>query len=147
MSSGTGPRMQRVIVSVGQRLLSGLQDRVRKRLRSMGDVLETKVTPSWVSFRSRNLRRVFAEVRAHCHDIEAFILPPVGSLAGADGIAFPSPPTQGWGWFQSKFRVTRTEELAVAADLLLQSYTLRREMSRKGSHGLRAREPDARAIG
>lgn len=133
--SNSGPEVGPDTASQGQKLLSGLQERVRKRLLRMGDELETKAMISWVSFKSRDVRRVFAEVRAHRKDIEAFILPLVESPGEADGVALPAPPTQGWGWFRSKLRITREEELAVATDLLLLSYTVRREMNRKGSRG------------
>ncbi len=121
--------------SLGQRLLGKLQERVRKRLLRLGDELELKAMTSWVSFKSRKVRRVFAEVRAHRKDVEAFILPPIEFLGEADGMAMPAPPTQGWGWFRSKLRITKKEELAAATDLILLSYTVRREMNRRGSSG------------
>ncbi len=134
MSSSDAPKSRPDIDSKGRRLLRKLQIQVEERLRRLGDVLETKATTSWVSFRSKGLRRVFAEVRAHRHDVEAFILPPVESLTEGDGLPVPSPPSQGWGWFRSKFRVTSENELAVATDLLVQSYDLRQEMSRRSSN-------------
>ncbi len=126
------PRQKAGPKAGGKTLLRALKARVGARLTEAGDRLETKAMTGWVSFKSRDLRRVFAEVRPHRHNVEAFILPPVASLTGADGVALPSPPTQGWGWFQSKFHITRTEDVGVAVDLLIQSYVLRREMTRGG---------------
>jgi hypothetical protein len=115
----------------GWRVMRALTEEVEKLLRGAGDQLLASPKTGWVSFKSAALRRVFAEIRPHRRDVEVFILPPVEDLRRPNGLASPSPPSQGWGWFRSKFRVRRVEEVVAAADLLFQSYLHRKEMSRR----------------
>lgn len=114
----------------GPALLEALEQSVAEALRRRGDVLEARQRTGWVAFRSRQLQRVFAEVRAHRGDVEAFILPAPHELPRANGLARAAPPTQGWGWFQSKFRVREATALDDATELLLASYRRRWEMGR-----------------
>jgi hypothetical protein len=117
--------------------MKALEEEVQELLRGSGDELLADPKTGWVSFNSVRLRRVFAEIRPHRQDVEVFILPPVEALRRPNGLAIPSPPSQGWGWFQSKFRVRGVEEVRAAADLVFQSYQRRVEMSRRQGRGLR----------
>lgn len=121
--------------SGGSGLLEALGDELSKRLRARGDSLEVRQHQKWVAFSSVELRRVFAEVRSHRRDLEAFILPPSEELRNMNGLARSAPPTQGWGWFQSKFRLGDSEDLPAAVDLLLLSYEYRRRMGRGRMRG------------
>ncbi len=118
---GHGPGM-------GRELLQGLQAEVARRLARFGDELQVRVMRGWISFRSQHLQRVFAELRPHRRDVEAFILPPTEALDGSSSLASSSPPTQGWGWFRSKFRLSRWEDVEAASDLVFQSYLFRKQM-------------------
>lgn len=114
----------------GPDLLRALERAIAGALRVRGDRLLSKDTGHWVSFRSRSVNRVFAELRSHTADVEIFLLPPPEALDTND-IATAAPPTQGWGWFRSKFRVKSGAELRAAQVLLLRSYEARRQMSRR----------------
>ncbi|MFQ5837492.1 MAG: hypothetical protein ACE5HJ_01750 [Thermoplasmata archaeon] len=123
--------------TAGWRLFEGLRDDVAKGLQGTSDRLQVHVMRGWISFKSENLKRVFAEVRPHRRDVEVFILPPPEFLERTNGLARSSPPTQGWGWFRSKFRLVRLEDVKSAKDLLMQSYQYRKEMSRRKRRGNR----------
>ncbi|MFQ5552134.1 MAG: hypothetical protein ACE5EW_00170 [Thermoplasmata archaeon] len=122
----------------GEALLRNLERKVSRSLEGRGDVLQARHTGHWVSFRSRNLRRVFAELRAHERDVEIFLLPSPQEL-GSDGRVAAAPKTQGWGWFRSRLRLTKVTDLAQTQSLLLRSYEFRARMSREG--GRRPRSP------
>ncbi len=129
------------MVSLGMRLFEGLRRQVALRLEGIEDELRVKVMRHWISFRSRRVQRVFAELRPHRKDLEAFILPPVQALSGENGLAESSPPTQGWGWFQSRFRLVRAEDVEVATDLVLQSYAFRARMNSSRRHHEQISDP------
>lgn len=111
----------------GYELLEALEERTAKRLRRAGDELQVKPGRHWVAFRSEGLQRAFAELRPHRKDLEGFVLPPPDAADAPDGLAVAAPPTQGWGWFRSKFRIARWEELEAALELLMRSYEFRRK--------------------
>ncbi|MFQ5920296.1 MAG: hypothetical protein ACE5I4_09690, partial [Thermoplasmata archaeon] len=56
----------------GEALLRNLERKVSRSLEGRGDHLEARHTGHWVSFRSRKLERVFAELRPHRRDVEIF---------------------------------------------------------------------------
>lgn len=85
------------------------------------DVL-VKVMKHWVAFRSRRKGKAFAEVRLGKRHLEVFILPATEDLLDPAGLTVDVPPTRGWGWFRSRFRLTRAESLESAMGLLWQSY-------------------------
>lgn len=115
----------------GEALLRNLERKVSRSLEARGDVLQARHTGHWVSFRSRNLKRVFAELRPHTRDVEIFLLPSPEELR-ADGWVAAAPRTQGWGWFRSRLRLTKVTDLSRTQSLLLRSYEFRRRMSREG---------------
>lgn len=121
----------------GPLLLGALTEATAWALRERGDDLEARPRTGWVAFRSRRLQRVFAELRAHRQDVEAFLLPAPEELGVRNGLARLAPPTQGWGWFRSTFRVRAPAEVEEAVALLLASYRRRWQMSQnraKESH-------------
>lgn len=87
-----------------------------------GQDVYVKVMKHWVAFRSRKKGKAFAEVRLGKRHLEVFILPPTGELKDPLGSTSDVPPTRGWGWFRSRFRVTRLEAVEDALNLLQQSY-------------------------
>ncbi len=114
--------------TLGAELFTGVRDRVAEELLLSGDYLEVRRMQDWISFRSASVKRVFAELRPHRRSLEVFILPPPERVR-LNGLARAAPPTQGWGWFQSKFRVVRAEDIGDAVELLMQSHSYRKEMS------------------
>ncbi len=116
----------------GYELLEALEERLAKRIRRAGDELQVKPMHHWVAFRSKGLQRAFAELRPHRKDLEAFILLPPDLLGASDGLATAAPPTQGWGWFRTKFRIARWHELEAALDLLVRSYEFRKTKGPSG---------------
>ncbi len=134
-------------MSLGMRLLESLRRQVAFQLEGINDELQVKVMRHWISFRSQRVQRVFAELRPHRRDLEAFILPPVEALEGENGLAESSPPTQGWGWFQSRFRLVREEDVKAATDLVLQSYVFRARMGTSRRHFDRISDPSPQRRG
>ena len=89
-----------------------------------GDVIDWRRGSDWIAVRSRRAGRVFAEVRPHRHRIEVFILPRAKDLRDPRGLARKAPPTQGWGWFRSRFDILGERDLGPAVRLIRQSYAL-----------------------
>jgi predicted transport protein len=87
-----------------------------------GDHVVMRVNRNWIAFRSENQRRAFAEIRPTRHRVEVFILPERRSLSDPAGIARPSPRTQGWNWFRTKFHVVGNGHGKAALSLIRQSY-------------------------
>lgn len=99
---------------------------LRERLRSMGhrngDKIVERPGTHWIGWRSQRNGRVFAEVRPLQKRVQVFILPHRRQLRDPKGLAHAAPPTQGWGWFRSRFDVTSMAEVGPAFELLRQSY-------------------------
>ena len=87
-----------------------------------GDQVVMRVNRNWIAFRSENQRRAFAEIRPTRHRVEVFILPERRILSDPAGIARPSPRTQGWNWFRTKFHVVGNGHGMAALSLIRQSY-------------------------
>lgn len=115
----------------GGELLRILEEAVAGELRLRGDRLRVRRMEHWVSFGSQKLRRVFAELRPHAANLELFLLPTANEL-GADGRASAAPPTQGWGWFRSKLRITSPGDIATTRAMVIRSYEARCRMNRRG---------------
>jgi len=98
--------------------LAGLQKVAGER----GDRVVMRVNRNWIAFRSENQQRAFAEIRPTRHRVEVFILPERRSLSDPSGIARPSPRTQGWNWFRTKFHVVGNGHGKAAFSLIRQSY-------------------------
>lgn len=98
----------------------------RKRIRSMGhahgDTIREKVGENWIGWRSVRHGRTFAEMRPLQERVQVFILPPKRGLKDPACLARPNPPTQGWGYFLSRFDVRSLEEVEPAFALIRQSY-------------------------
>lgn len=95
----------------------------------------------WIGWRSARRDRVFAEVRPHRRRVEVFIRPPLRSLRNPGGLARAAPPTQGWGWFMSRFSVSHPRQVGPAFRLLKQSY----EWTWKAPNGTRGRRRGKRS--
>jgi predicted transport protein len=87
-----------------------------------GQDVYVKVMKHWVAFRSKKKGKAFAEVRLGKRHLEVFILPPAEELEDPSGLTSNVPPSRGWGWFCSRFRVTRLDAVEGALKLLWQSY-------------------------
>ncbi len=100
--------------------------RFRKRIQALGhahgDKIREKVSESWIGWRSTRHGRTFAEMRPLQERVQVFILPPKRGLKDPTGLARPSPPTQGWGYFLSRFDVRTLDEVEPAFQLIRQSY-------------------------
>ncbi|TLZ63726.1 MAG: hypothetical protein E6K16_04935 [Methanobacteriota archaeon] len=107
-----------------------------------GDHVVMRVNRNWIAFRSENQRRAFAEIRPTRYRVEVFILPERRSLSDPAGIARPSPRTQGWNWFRTKFHVVGNGHGKAALSLIRQSYTspsVRTSRSRMRTKGRQSR--------
>lgn len=90
------------------------------------DTIRAEVGPVWIALRSTKRDRVFAEIRPHRSRVEVFILPRPQDLTDPAGLARRAPPTQGWGWFRTRFHVSSPSEVAFAFRLIRQSYEYQR---------------------
>src|SRR5439155_532477 len=88
------------------------RERVRPVAIRRRDRVEEHVGRYWISWRSRNRNRVFAEIRALQGRVQVFILPGPRDLRDSAGLARRAPRTQGWGWFRSRIEVSSLEGLA-----------------------------------
>ena len=120
-------------------IMAGLRERVRPAAIRRRDRIEERVGRYWISWRSRNRNRVFAEIRALQGRVQVFILPGPRDLQDSAGMARRAPRTQGWGWFQSRIEVSSLDGVAPAAKLIVQSYerVLARENGERDSRRTR----------
>jgi hypothetical protein len=103
-------------------IVDALRRRVATAARRRHDRLNERASHHWISWRSRNADRVFAEIRPLRGRIQVFILPAPRQLSDASGLARPAPSSQGWGWFRSRFEVSSMAQVVPAARLIVQSY-------------------------
>ena len=103
-------------------IMAGLRERVRPVVIRRRDRVEEHVGRYWISWRSRNRNRVFAEIRALQGRVQVFILPGPRDLRDSAGLARRAPRTQGWGWFRSRIEVSSLDVVEPAAKLIVQSY-------------------------
>ena len=110
----------------------------RKRIQALGhahgDRIREKVSEHWIGWRSTRHGRTFAEMRPFQGRVQVFILPPKRGLKDPSRLARPNPPTQGWGYFLSRFDVRTVREADAAFPLIRQSY----EHGANGHDGHRA---------
>ena len=113
----------------------------RKRIQALGhahgDKIREKVSENWIGWRSTRHGRTFAEMRPLQERVQVFILPPKRGLRDPSRLAKPNPPTQGWGYFLSRFDVRTMGEVDPAFQLIRQSYE--RGANGHHGHGLRAK--------
>ena len=102
--------------------MTALRERVRAAASRRGDRVDEQVGEHWISWRSRERDRVFAEIRPLRGRIQVFILPGPQDLHDRGGLAHRAPRTQGWGWFRSWLEVSSMERVEHAARLIVQSY-------------------------
>ena len=111
----------------------------RKRIQALGhahgDKIREKVSENWIGWRSLRHGRTFAEMRPLQERVQVFILPPKRGLKDPTRLAKPNPPSQGWGYFLSRFDVRTVDEVEPAFQLIRQSY----ERGANGHGGHRAR--------
>jgi predicted transport protein len=86
------------------------------------DRLEVKESENWIGWRSASRHRVFVELRPHRRKVEVFILPTRKQLKDPKKLARKAPPTQGWGWFRSRFDIEAKYQVEAAFHLIRQSY-------------------------
>src|SRR5438105_12012334 len=103
-------------------IMAGLRERVRPVAIRRRDRVEEHVGRYWISWRSRNRNRVFAEIRALQGRVQVFILPGPRDLRDSAGLARRAPRTQGWGGLRSRIEVTSLDGVEPAAKLIVQSY-------------------------
>ncbi len=120
-------------------IMAGLRQRVRPAAIRRRDRIEEHVGRYWISWRSRNRNRVFAEIRALQGRVQVFILPGPHDLRDSTGLARRAPRTQGWGWFRSRFEVSSLDGVEPAAKLIVQSYerVVSRENGDRNSRAVR----------
>ncbi len=98
----------------------------RKRIQALGhahgDKIREKVSENWIGWRSLRHGRTFAEMRPLQERVQVFILPPKRGLKDPTRLAKPNPPSQGWGYFLSRFDVHTVDEVEPAFQLIRQSY-------------------------
>ncbi len=107
-------------------IVSQLGEMARSLGRQREDTIRQEVGPVWIALRSTKRDRVFAEIRPHRTRVEVFILPRPQDLMDPAGLARRAPPTQGWGWFRTRFHVSSTAEVSFAFRLIRQSYEYQR---------------------
>jgi len=119
-------------------IVAALRERVRIAAHRRQDRVVERAGRHWIAWRSRQVDRVFAEIRPLRGRVQVFILPRPRELTDASGLARHAPRSQGWGWFRSRFEVTSMAQVEPAARLIVQSY----------EHGVRKRNgvrPKSRA--
>ena len=113
----------------------------RKRIRALGhgqgDRIREKVGEHWIGWRSTKNAKTFAEMRPLQERVQVFILPPKRGLKDPHHLAKPNPPSQGWGYFLSRFDVRTVDEVEPAFALIRQSYE--RGANGHNGHGTRTR--------
>src|SRR5216117_442978 len=124
-------------------IMAGLRERVRPVAIRRRDRVEEHVGRYWISWRSRNRNRVFAEIRALQGRVQVFILPGPRDLADSTGLARRAPRTQGWGWFRSRFEISSMAQIELAARLIVQSYEHSARRGNGGRATRRARKAQA----
>jgi predicted transport protein len=102
-----------------------------------GDKIHEKVSNYWIGWRSTRHGRTFAEMRPLQERVQVFILPRKRDLKDPSRLARPAPPTQGWGWFLTRFDVRTLDQVEPAFQLIRQSYE--RGLNGHGGHGSRGR--------
>ncbi len=112
-----------------QEIVAALRVRVRSAAHRRQDRIVEREGRHWISWRSRQTDRVFAEIRPLRGRVQIFILPGLRELTDASGLARRAPRSQGWGWFRSRFEVRSMAQVESAARLIVQSY----------EHGIRKR--------
>src|SRR5207244_10675512 len=83
-------------------IMAGLRERVRPVVIRRRDRVEEHVGRYWMSWRSRNRNRVFAEMRALQGRGEVFILPGPRDLRDSGGRARAARRSHGCAWFRSR---------------------------------------------
>ncbi len=98
----------------------------RKRIQALGhahgDKIREKVSENWIGWRSLRHGRTFAEMRPLQERVQVFILPPKRGLKDPSRLAKPNPPSQGWGYFLTRFDVRTRADIEPAFQLIRQSY-------------------------
>ena len=98
----------------------------RKRIQALGhahgDKIREKVSENWIGWRSLRHGRTFAEMRPLQERVQVFILPPKRGLRDPTRLAKPNPPSQGWGYFLSRFDIESLADIEPAFQLVRQSY-------------------------
>jgi predicted transport protein len=103
-------------------IVSQFRRRIRALGHAHGDKIREKVSEHWIGWRSTRHGRTFAEMRPLQQRVQVFILPAKRSLKDPTRLAKPSPPTQGWNYFLSRFDVRTLDEVEAAFQLIRQSY-------------------------
>ena len=101
--------------------LRSMLDDLRAFASSRNDDIVVRVMSRWISVKSRNHGRVFAELRPGKEKIEIFMLPAPREL-GFNRLIAMAPSSQGWGWFKSKFIVEGNGGAKTALRFLRISY-------------------------
>ncbi len=118
----------------------------RKRIQALGhahgDKIREKVSENWIGWRSLRHGRTFAEMRPLQERVQVFILPPKRGLKDPTRLAKPNPPSQGWGYFLSRFDVRTVLEVEPAFQLIRQSY----ERGANGHNGNRSTARNRRRV-
>lgn len=98
----------------------------RKKIQGLGrqhrDKIQEHTGEHWIGWRSEKHDRVFAEMRPLQGRVQVFILPRKRDLKDPGGLARAAPPTQGWGWFRTRFDVSSLRQVEPAFRLIRQSY-------------------------
>lgn len=120
-------------------IVRGLRKRLRGLEQRNADRITETVSPHWIGWRSRRHARVFAELRPLRGRVEVFILPRPRDLRDPSKLARATPPTQGWGWFRSRFDVNALSQVDSASRLIRQSYEWTANSRNGGSRRLVSR--------
>jgi len=124
-------------------IVGALRERVRTAAHRRHDRVLEHAGRDWISWRSRQADRVFAEIRPLRGRVQVFILPGLRELSDGSGLARRAPRSQGWGWFQSRFEVTSMAQVESAARLIIQSYEHRVHRHNGGRIGSGTRRKQA----
>ncbi len=117
--------MERMVESereASQAIVSELYRRLEALAAVRMDRIKVKRGKDWIGWASARRNRTFAELRAHRSRVEVFIRPSRRELRDPARLAESAPSTQGWGWFRSRFSVSRPGQIRAAFHLLKQSY-------------------------
>jgi len=103
-------------------IVSAFRKRIQALGHAHGDKIREKVSENWIGWRSLRHGRTFAEMRPLQERVQVFILPPKRGLKDPTRLAKPNPPSQGWGYFLTRFDVRTMGEVEPAFQLIRQSY-------------------------
>src|SRR3989441_12080862 len=99
-------------------IVGALRERVRTAAQRRHDRVVEHAGRHWISWGSRQVDRLFAEIRPLRGRVQVFILPGLRELSDGSRLARPDPRRSGWGWLRSPFECRLMAQDQPAARLI-----------------------------